>query len=230
MEAVAYIDINAPLVERCRVNDRQAQAELYRRYSKAMFNAALRITGDYAEAEDVLQESFLSAFRELSGYKGDSSFGAWLKRIVVNKSINCLQAATLATGAARRFSPRSHAGRNGPIPRRGGKPPSSSTGPMCCGAAFRSCSDGYRVVLSLYLLEGYDHLEIAGILGISESTSKSQYSRARQRLQASWPLNGGSANEWPTPPSSSQRRFFHLSLPIATGLCRRVTVLAQPFK
>ncbi|RZJ85928.1 MAG: sigma-70 family RNA polymerase sigma factor, partial [Hymenobacter sp.] len=91
MEAVAYIDINAPLVERCRVNDRQAQAELYRRYSKAMFNAALRITGDYAEAEDVLQESFLSAFRELNGYKGDSSFGAWLKRIVVNKSINCLR-------------------------------------------------------------------------------------------------------------------------------------------
>jgi RNA polymerase sigma factor (sigma-70 family) len=91
MEAVAYIDINAPLVERCRLNDHQAQAELYRRYSKAMFNAALRITGDYAEAEDVLQESFLSAFRELSGYKGDSSFGAWLKRIVVNKSINCLR-------------------------------------------------------------------------------------------------------------------------------------------
>ena len=86
--AVAYVDINAPLVERCRLNDRQAQAEIYRRYAKAMFNAALRITGDYAEAEDVLQESFLSAFRELSSYKGDSAFGAWLKRIVVNKSIN----------------------------------------------------------------------------------------------------------------------------------------------
>jgi len=70
MEALslsAYVDINAPLVERCRLNDRQAQAEIYRRYAKAMFNAALRITGDYAEAEDVLQESFLSAFRELSG-------------------------------------------------------------------------------------------------------------------------------------------------------------------
>ena len=92
----AYVDINAPLVERCRLNDRQAQAEIYRRYAKAMFNAALRITGDYAEAEDVLQESFLSAFRELSGYKGDSSFGAWLKRIVVNKSINCLRQRRLA--------------------------------------------------------------------------------------------------------------------------------------
>ena len=94
--ASAYVDINAPLVERCRLHDRQAQAELYRRYSKAMFNAALRITGDYAEAEDVLQESFLSAFRELHGYKGDSSFGAWLKRIVVNKSINCLRQRRLA--------------------------------------------------------------------------------------------------------------------------------------
>lgn len=182
MEAVAYIDINAPLVERCRLNDRQAQAELYRRYSKAMFNAALRITGDYAEAEDVLQESFLSAFRELSGYKGDSSFGAWLKRIVVNKSINCLRQRRLQLVPLEDFHHDAA--------------PAEATAPHASEEAdemqyradvLRRCiqelPDGYRVVLSLYLLEGYDHLEIAGILGITESTSKSQYSRARQRLR-----------------------------------------------
>jgi len=183
MEALAtttYVDINAPLVERCRLHDRQAQAEIYRRYAKAMFNAALRITGDYAEAEDVLQESFLSAFRELSGYKGDSAFGAWLKRIVVNKSINCLRQRRLSLV---------------PLGEQHHDEPGDEPGPSVEDEAdtsyradvLRRCiqnlPDGYRVVLTLYLLEGYDHLEIAGILGISESTSKSQYSRARVRLR-----------------------------------------------
>ena len=182
MEAVAYIDINAPLVERCRLNDRQAQAELYRRYSKAMFNVALRITGDYAEAEDVLQESFLSAFRELSGYKGDSSFGAWLKRIVVNKSINYLRQRRLQLVPLEDFHHDAASSQTVPLH------VSEEADELQYRAdVLRRCiqelPDGYRVVLSLYLLEGYDHLEIAGILGITESTSKSQYSRARQRLR-----------------------------------------------
>ena len=177
---VSYVDINAPLVERCRLNDRQAQAEIYRRYAKAMFNAALRITGDYAEAEDVLQESFLSAFRELSSYKGDSAFGAWLKRIVVNKSINCLRQRRLPLV---------------PLGEQHHEEPAEASGPSYKNEAdthyradvlhhcIQELPNGYRVVLSLYLLEGYDHLEIANILGISESTSKSQYSRARVRLR-----------------------------------------------
>lgn len=179
--APAYVDINAPLVERCRLHDRTAQAELYRRYSKAMFNAALRITGDYAEAEDVLQESFLSAFRELHGYKGESSFGAWLKRIVVNKSINCLRQRRLALVPLAE----QHDGQADPAPT--AADPDDEAEQHYRADVLRRCiqelPDGYRVVLSLYLLEGYDHLEIAGILGISESTSKSQYSRARQRLR-----------------------------------------------
>ena len=184
MEALAYstyVDINAPLVERCRLHDRQAQAELYRRYAKAMFNAALRITGDYAEAEDVLQESFLSAFRELSTYKGDSSFGAWLKRIVVNKSINCLRQRRLA------LVPLGEQHHDAPADNNSAASPDDEAETHYRADVLRRCiqelPDGYRVVLSLYLLEGYDHLEIAGILGISESTSKSQYSRARVRLR-----------------------------------------------
>lgn len=176
----AYLDINAPLVERCRLHERVAQAEIYRRYSKAMFNAALRITGDYAEAEDVLQESFVSAFKELASYKGDSAFGAWLKRIVVNKSINCLRQRRLALV---------------PLGEQHHEAPAEADTYSAEDEAethyradvLRRCiqelPEGYRVVLTLYLLEGYDHLEIASILGITESTSKSQYSRARVRLR-----------------------------------------------
>ena len=176
----AYLDINAPLVERCRLHDRVAQAEIYRRYSKAMFNAALRIVGDYAEAEDVLQESFVSAFKELGSYKGDSSFGAWLKRIVVNKSINCLRQRRLLLvplGEQHHETPAETASH----------PADDEAETHYRADVLRRCIQelptGYRVVLTLYLLEGYDHLEIAGILGISESTSKSQYSRARVRLR-----------------------------------------------
>ncbi|RZJ62529.1 MAG: sigma-70 family RNA polymerase sigma factor [Hymenobacter sp.] len=182
MEAVAYIDINAPLVERCRLNDRQAQAELYRRYSKAMFNVALRITSDYAEAEDVLQESFLSAFRELSGYKGDSSFGAWLKRIVVNKSINCLRQRRLQLVPLEDFH-HDAAPPEAAVPHSRDEEDDMQYRADVLRRCVQELPDGYRVVLSLYLLEGYDHLEIAGILGITESTSKSQYSRARTRLR-----------------------------------------------
>ncbi|NML67200.1 RNA polymerase sigma factor [Hymenobacter sp. RP-2-7] len=183
MEAAAYIDINAPLVERCRLNDRLAQAELYRRYSKAMFNAALRITGDYAEAEDVLQESFLSAFRELSGYKGDSSFGAWLKRIVVNKSINCLRQRRLQLVPLEDFHHDAAPAAEAVTPHAREEAEEQQYRADVLRRCIQELPDGYRVVLTLYLLEGYDHLEIAGILGITESTSKSQYSRARQRLR-----------------------------------------------
>ena len=181
MEAFAYTDINAPLVERCRLGDRRAQAEIYKRYAKAMFNASLRITGSYVEAEDVLQEAFLSAFRELHSYKGDSSFGSWLKRIVINKSINSLRNRRLQLVPLGE----QHDAAAGPEP---ADYSADSDETHWRADVVRRCvqelPDGYRVVLSLYLLEGYDHLEIAGILGISESTSKSQYSRARARLRA----------------------------------------------
>ena len=178
MEAVAYVDINAPLVERCRLGDRRAQAEIYKRYAKAMFNASLRITGDYAEAEDVLQESFLSAFRELHTYKGDSSFGSWLKRIVINKSINCLR--------NRRLQLVPLAEQHDGAASEEALTPGEQDDVQWRADVLRRCiqelPDGYRLVLTLYLLEGYDHGEIATILGITESTSKSQYSRARKKL------------------------------------------------
>ena len=85
------IDLHKALVERCKHGDRKAQHELYRRYMQAMYHVALQITQDAMEAEDVLQEAFIRAFRNLKSFKGDSTFGAWLKRIVINTSINHLK-------------------------------------------------------------------------------------------------------------------------------------------
>ena len=83
MEGQNYT-IHQELINRCLEGDRLAQYELYRLYSKAMFNVSYRILSNRADVEDVLQEAFISAFKNLNNFKGDSSFGAWLKRIVIN--------------------------------------------------------------------------------------------------------------------------------------------------
>lgn len=162
------------VIERCRQGDNRAQYELYKLYSKAMFNVSMRITNDYAEAEDVLQEAFISAFRNLSSYKAEASFGSWLKKIVVNAAINAIRKkkAELVPMDDRVV----------------GDIADEVYEDECewqidkIRRAIQKLPDGYRVVLSLYLLEGFDHAEIGEILGVSESTSKSQYSRARKKL------------------------------------------------
>lgn len=177
METLEYTDINAPVVARCKEGDRKAQYELYKLYSKSMFNVSMRITNDYTEAEDVLQESFLNAFRELHTFKGDSTFGSWLKRIVINKSITKVRSRRLQVvplneqlEIAEEPTDQDQQDLNYKV--------------EAIKRAIQLLPDGYRVVLTLYLLEGYDHGEIADILSISEATSKSQYSRARKKLLA----------------------------------------------
>ena len=90
MEA-ASVNIHQELIERCRKNDQKAQLEIYKLYYKPMYNTSLRILNHEAEAEDVMQESFLDAFRKIEEYKGEGSFGGWLRRIVVNNSIDTLK-------------------------------------------------------------------------------------------------------------------------------------------
>jgi len=140
-----------------------------------MYNTALRIVGTQEEAEDVLQESFLAAFRMLPSYREDASFGAWLKRIVVNKSINKLkkqvnmQSVDSETEMAERYE----------WPDEG----NSGIDVALVKEGIASLPSGFRTVLTLYLLEGYDHVEISEIMGISVSTSKSQYNRAKKKLR-----------------------------------------------
>ncbi|MDX2249881.1 MAG: RNA polymerase sigma factor [Bacteroidia bacterium] len=165
------------LVERCKRGDQMAQFELYKKYTKAMYNVAVRITRDAMEAEDVLQEAFVRAFRSLHSFKGDSTFGAWLKRIVINTSINHLKKRKGDFVDIDEVK----------IDVSEEKPEKETFAPQWemkqVREAIMNLPEGYRLVFSLYLIEGYDHKEIGDILGISEATSKSQFSRAKKKLR-----------------------------------------------
>ncbi|UII26687.1 RNA polymerase sigma factor [Fulvivirga maritima] len=169
-------NIHESIIKSCLAGNRQAYGQLYQLYSKAMFNVCLRMVNDRNDAEDVLQDAFVSAFNGLSGYKGDSTFGAWLKRIVINKSINFIQKRKLEFDEL-------DSDKEYEVEEKGGQSDAINYQVDLIKEAMRKLPDGYRVVFSLYLLEGYDHSEISDILKISESTSKSQLNRAKAKLK-----------------------------------------------
>ncbi len=140
-----------------------------------MYNICYRMMNNRVEAEDMLQESFTDAFRSLPAFRYDSAFGAWLKRITVNKCINALKKKKAELIPVDK------------LPELPGDDDGEMNMPGISVAqvqqAMEQLPEGYRIVFSLYLLEGYDHAEISQIMGISEATSKSQYSRARQRMK-----------------------------------------------
>lgn len=129
---------------------------------------------DPGEAEDIMQESFLSAFDKIETYSGTVSFGAWLKKIVINRSLDSLKKRRLSFEMLD----------EGVIPDRDEGEDDDDINDRIeeIREAIMRLPDGFRVVLTLYLLEGYDHEEIAEILEITSSTSRSQFTRARQKL------------------------------------------------
>ncbi len=141
-----------------------------------MYNTSLRITGNEMDAEDVLQESFVSAFKNLTSFKGTASFGSWLKRIVINNAINLVK--------RRRLDFESVEGKEdeGALMEEHRDNDVSYDIAMVKEGISR-LPEGYRLVLTLYLIEGYDHKEIAEILEITESTSKSQFNRSKKKLR-----------------------------------------------
>ncbi|MFD2285366.1 sigma-70 family RNA polymerase sigma factor [Pedobacter petrophilus] len=181
METV-YIDKNLELVKACMQGSRAAQFELYKLYAKAMYNVSLRILNYEEEAEDVLQESFLDAFTRIVDFRQETTFGLWLKQIVINKSINYLRKRKMEFVSTDEIT----------------EVPDDVSFDHYDNQlkadevrqAITQLPDGYRVVLSLYLLEGYDHEEISHILKISENTSRTQYMRAKKKLKSILDLKG----------------------------------------
>jgi RNA polymerase sigma factor (sigma-70 family) len=167
------IYIHAPLIEECRKGNRKAQFRLYEQYSRAMFNLAHRILNNREDAEDILQEAFVECFRNLDTFRFESTFGAWLKKIIINKCLNHIKKRKIDLTLCETLPATSAEDEEEII---------YDTGRIFKGIEL--LPDGYRIILTLYLLEGYDHSEISQILGISESTSKSQYSRAKEKLRS----------------------------------------------
>jgi len=167
------VHIHAPLIEECRKGNSRAQFRLYNQYAKAMYNIAYRMLNNREDAEDILQETFVDCFRNINSFRFESTFGAWLKRILINKCINHLQKKRIDLTLTDE------------LPNIGYEEEEETVYDISkITRGIEMLPDGYRVILSLYLLEGYDHSEIAQILGISESTSKSQYSRAKEKLRS----------------------------------------------
>lgn len=184
MNAVKHSDLELTepilhdeLVERCKRGDNRAFAAIYQKYAKAMYNTSLRIVGHTGDAEDVIQEAFTDAFRSLEDFHYKSTFGAWLKRIVINKSINQLRKRKMDLIDIEKTSI--------------GTNLSDEEGPdendirmkvEDIKKAVALLPNGYRTVLTLYLFEGYDQEEIAEILQVSHATVRTQYMRAKIKL------------------------------------------------
>lgn len=170
------MDIHKELVDNCKQGDHKAQYQLYQLYAKAMYNICFRMMNSREEAEDMLQEAFVDAFTKLYSFNYESTFGAWLKRIVINNCINEIK----------RKKPdltlQDDMGRVEVLDDEEYDEEGIQWEVKKVNDAIESLPEGYRVITSLYLLEGYDHREIAEIMNISESTSKSQYMRAKKKI------------------------------------------------
>jgi RNA polymerase sigma factor (sigma-70 family) len=182
MKTVASLQVQYPnehqeLIDGCRRGDQKSQFQIYKLYYKAMYNISLRIVNDSMEAEDIMQEAFLSAFEKIGSYSGTVSFGAWLKKIVYNRSLDYLNKNSKMVcediesyyGIEDTRDEFAHEEERDPRMNR-------------VLAIIKKLPEKYRNILSLYLFEGYDHEEIGEILSIPSSTSRSNYSRAKSRI------------------------------------------------
>ncbi|MDE3741244.1 RNA polymerase sigma factor [Maribacter polysaccharolyticus] len=167
------------LILLCLEGNQSAQMEIYNRYYKAMYNTALRIVKDSAEAEDIMQESFLKAFTKLHTFKGEVTFGSWLKRIVINNSI---------------YHYRKHQKKN-EVALDGVLYKVEDNDGVASDHVFtelkaqkvmetmKRLKDNYRLSLTLYLIEGYDYEEISEIMNISYANCRTMISRAKESLR-----------------------------------------------
>lgn len=166
------------LLALCQDGNQLAQLEVYNRYQKAMYNTALRIVKDTATAEDVMQESFITAFSKLDKFKGTATFGSWLKRIVINNSI-------VQYRKSQRFVQVSvenirEEAEDDPDPSEVAYPEVRSGQLLEC---MNSLTDSYKNILSLHFIEGYDYEEICDIMQISYANCRTMISRAKTSLR-----------------------------------------------
>ncbi|UMB60969.1 RNA polymerase sigma factor [Lutibacter sp. A80] len=163
------------LIEKCKNGDTSAQFAIYKQYYKAMYNTSFRIVNDCFETEDIMQESFLAAFTKLHTFSQNVTFGAWLKRIVINNSITALKKNNKLNTVPIENTVTAEI--NDEIP------DYNELNVKNILAALNTLKNNYKVALTLYLIEGYDYEEIAQIMDISYENSRTTISRAKNKLR-----------------------------------------------
>lgn len=163
------------LVEQCKQQNRKAQMALYRQYCDGMFIVAHRYMKDVAAAEDALQEAFIKAFRKLDQFKGDVTFGAWLKRIVVNTCLDAIKANKMEKVDINEQTLKIVDDDQWEVP--------DETTVQEVIRAIEALPDPNGIVTKLFLLEGYDHQEISEVLGITESASRTYLHRGKKQIR-----------------------------------------------
>lgn len=184
---ITTINHTDQLVARCRKGEQRAQMELYNKYQKAMYNTALRIVNDTAEAEDVMQEAFINAFLKIDTFQGHSTFGAWLKKITVNLSINSFNKRSKLKEVSYNDQFKNE------VYEDIGIDPEEETKNKKVQQillAMRSLKENYRIALNLHLIEGYDYDEICEILKITPANCRTTISRAKESLRKKLLENG----------------------------------------
>lgn len=175
------------VVAKCLKNQAAAQKQLYEAFAPQMLAICYRYTKNSMEASDVLQEGFIRVFKNLHQWKGEGEIGAWIRRIMVNTALNWLRDHRNIQWTDDRHLPET-----------------SDTEPVITplenlearelADLIRKLSPGYQTVFNLHAIEGYTHVEISQMLGINETTSRSQYLRARKQL-AQWIMNMANEKE-----------------------------------
>lgn len=162
------------LVNECLKGKAVAQRQLYDRFASTMLAVCYRYTKSVADAEDVLQEGFVKAFRNLQQYKCDGELGAWLRRIMVTTAINFLKKNSRYQTELLFSDEQLHVVSS--------YEPQMNLDAKELADLIRQLPAGYQAIFNLYAVEGYSHVEIGQLLGISEGTSRSQYARGRSLL------------------------------------------------
>ncbi|MEO2064681.1 MAG: sigma-70 family RNA polymerase sigma factor [Christiangramia sp.] len=168
--------IQHKLIQACRENNRKAQMRLYNKYCDGMYYVALRFMKDTMEAEDAMQEAFIKAFEKLHQFNGEVSFGAWLKRIVINKCLDRLKARKMELVAINEQV-------LGTVEDQEDWQVEDGIGIEEVKKEIENLPEKYKYPLMLYLIEGYDHEEISEILDISQVASRTLVHRGKKKLQ-----------------------------------------------
>ena len=163
------------LLSRCKNGEKSAQLEIYKRYYRAMYNTALRILNNSFDAEDMMQESFLIAFTKLSTFKGEVAFGAWLKRIVINKCLTQLKKNKRLEEVKLEVSREETIGID--------STDYSNVKVNQILETINKLKENYRVAITLHLIEGFDYEEVSQVMNISYENSRTTISRAKNKLR-----------------------------------------------